>query len=136
MSGTGHVPLSPKSSRSIISTLRSYKHFDNRYQPIRSIVTQLQSKLNTEFVDDAIIPDFPKDPNFNLRTTISLTVSQYLLIVAAIATATACSGVDFRFQSIILGCITAIPLGVLAAGLDLIESNYKVLQDVTKATQH
>lgn len=80
---------------------------------------------------------------FDGRTTAALVGGQSLLIVGSIAAAAIVGtpkfglgpGFVLNWSSISTGVLLTLPLGVLAALLDLIEDRFPALQDVTKATQ-
>jgi membrane protease YdiL (CAAX protease family) len=84
-----------------------------------------------------------QDDLFDGRTTLILVGGQSLLIVAAAIAAAILQtpnwgfgpNIVFDLKSIGGGFLLALPLGGLAAALDLIEDRFPALQDVTKATQ-
>lgn len=83
------------------------------------------------------------DDLFEIRTTLALVGGQSLLIGFAAFVAYLFgtpnwgfgSGVSFDLSSIKTGFLFALPLGVLAAALDLVEDRFPPLKDVTTATQ-
>jgi membrane protease YdiL (CAAX protease family) len=85
----------------------------------------------------------PADDQFNVKTTIFLVGGQSLLIAAAIAIAYVIGTPNFGFgpnisfdlASLKTGALLTLPLGLLAALLDLVEDRFPALQDVTTATQ-
>ena len=80
---------------------------------------------------------------FDARTTLSLIGGQSVVIVAAALVAFFIktpnfgfgSDISFDWLSIRNGTLFAMPLGLFAAALDLVEDRFPALQDVTKATQ-
>lgn len=95
-------------------------------------------------LDDKASPEFDdKDELFNGRTTVALVGGQSLLVAAAMGAAVIVGtpnfgfgpGIEFSVSALQLGILYAVPIGALAAALDLIEEQYPALQDVTKATQ-
>jgi uncharacterized protein len=77
------------------------------------------------------------------KTTFVVIGGQSLLIVGAAMAAVVAGtpnwgfgpGVSFDAQSVLTGSILALPLGALAAALDLIENRFPALKDVSTATQ-
>ena len=93
-------------------------------------------------------PEDPSNKNdgdqlFDGRTTAALVAGQSLLVVASVIAALIVGtpnfglgpGIEFSWNALQLGTLLALPLGALAAALDLIEDQVPALQDVTKATQ-
>lgn len=84
-----------------------------------------------------------KDEFFDSRTTVGLIAGQSVLVVVAMAMSVLLQtpnyglgpGISFDSSSVYTGVILALPLGALAAALDVVEDRYPALQDVTKATQ-
>jgi membrane protease YdiL (CAAX protease family) len=87
--------------------------------------------------------DSEKDAFFDGRTTAALVGGQSLLIVAAVIAALILNvpnyglgpGISFTFETVSTGTLLALPLGVFAASLDLIEDKVPALKDVSTATQ-
>jgi len=87
--------------------------------------------------------DNNNDKTFNGRTTLALVGGQMLLVGAAMVAALIVgtpnlgfgSGIDFSLAALQWGFLFTVPLGLLAAALDLIEDQVPALKDVTKATQ-
>lgn len=82
---------------------------------------------------------------FDARTTVSLIGGQSLLIVFALVISKVLHIPNFGFgplssmsslqESLVMGGLWALPLGLVAALLDLVEDRFPALQDVTLATQ-
>lgn len=80
---------------------------------------------------------------FDGKTTAALVGGQSLLVVGSVALAALLGtpkfgfghGIAFTREAISYGVLLTLPLGSLAAALDLIEDKFPALQDVTKATQ-
>lgn len=80
---------------------------------------------------------------FDAATTVALVGGQSLLIVGSIAVAALIGtpnfglgpGFQLTWSALSTGVLLTLPLGVLAAALDLVEDRFPALQDVTKATQ-
>ena len=87
--------------------------------------------------------DENNDAYFDGKTTAVLVGGQSLLILASIAIAALVGtpklglgpGFDLNWQSFSTGVLYTLPLGLLAAALDIVEDKFPALQDVTKATQ-
>ena len=87
--------------------------------------------------------DDDNDDFFDGKTTAALVGGQSLLIVGSVAVAVLIGtpnfglgpGFHLNWNAVGLGSLYAIPLGVLAAAMDIIEDKFPALQDVTKATQ-
>jgi len=124
------VPVTPSSPHETAWARSSYKATDHE---IFRQTTSLASSTREEESDD---------PLFDSRTTISLVGGQSLLIVAAIIVAFFLKtpnyglgpNIIFSQAALVQGIQCAIPLFVLAYGLDTIEERVPALQDVTKAT--
>jgi len=94
--------------------------------------------------DTALLQTPPdKDELFDRRTTFAFIGGQASLIgvAAVVAYFTGTPnwglgpGISFSLNALKQGALTCLPLGALAAALDLIEDRFPALQDVTKATQ-
>lgn len=98
---------------------------------------RLQNKISLE--DD----DADGGDRFHGGTAVALVGGQSLLVAAAIGVAMLAGtpnigfgpGIAFSWDALQAGTLLAVPLGGLAAALDLMEDQYPALQDVTKATQ-
>ncbi|CAB9528316.1 CAAX protease self-immunity [Seminavis robusta] len=83
------------------------------------------------------------DVFFDGRTTFALVGGQSLLILGSIAVAALVGtprfglgpGFDLSWSAVGTGVLLTLPLGILAALLDLVEKRFQALKDVTKATQ-
>jgi membrane protease YdiL (CAAX protease family) len=126
------TPTSPVISYPLVATTTARRmSFRKRFR--------LHNKVSPEDTTD----NTDYDEHFNGRTTIALVGGQTLLVVAAMGAAVIVGtpnfgfgpGIDFSVAALQLGTLLAVPLGALAAGLDLVEDRYPALQDVTKATQ-
>mmetsp|Transcript_38882 Transcript_38882/g.59933 ORF Transcript_38882/g.59933 Transcript_38882/m.59933 type:complete len:285 (-) Transcript_38882:12-866(-) len=80
---------------------------------------------------------------FDPKTVLSLVGGQSVLIFVAIAVAAVIgtpnfglgTNIDFGTSAVTQGFMMALPLGVIACALDVIEGDFPSLQNVTKATQ-
>ena len=80
---------------------------------------------------------------FDGKTTAALVGGQSLLIVGSIAIAALVGtpklglgpGFELTWKAVSMGVLYTLPLGALAAALDVVEDKFPALQDVTRATQ-
>ena len=97
------------------------------------------SKVTTKNSND----DGNNDAFFDGKTTAALVGGQSLLIIGSIAVAALIGtpklglgpGFDLSWPAFSMGVLYTLPLGLLAAALDVVEDKFPALQDVTKATQ-
>lgn len=88
-------------------------------------------------------PDYDKDALFDVKTTAALVAAQSSLVAVGAGAAALLgtpnlgfgSGIDFSPSALLLGTLFALPLGALAASLELIEDRYPALQLLTKTVQ-
>lgn len=84
-----------------------------------------------------------KDEYFDLKTTVALIGGQSALVLVAVALSFIFRtpnygfgpGISLDASVLAVGSLLALPLGLAAVGLDVIEDRFPALQDVTKATQ-
>ncbi|CAB9528314.1 CAAX protease self-immunity [Seminavis robusta] len=113
------------------------RHNNNHNKNRQSLATQQQQQ------SDAADNNNKADVFFDGRTTFALVGGQSLLILGSIAVAALVGtprfglgpGFDLSWSAVGTGVLLTLPLGILAALLDLVEERFQALKDVTKATQ-
>jgi membrane protease YdiL (CAAX protease family) len=132
-----HAPSAfHRSTSSPRSIHHKYRSTQSNKSLIRLRNTPVDSNDNDS--DEKIEDEF-----FDGRTTAALVGGQSLLVVAAMAAAAILQtpnwglgpNISFSLQAIATGTLAALPLGIFAAAMDIIEESVPALQDVSKATQ-
>jgi len=160
--GVAGFAIAPSTKPALVPTIlrqsQPYNGRDTRILPVhihiglRYLHLKSKSGCSSPFFvakDDGDAVDYPaedgdeQDRFFDAQTTIAFIGGQLSLVLIAAALAAFATktpnlglgpGISWTFSSLEAGTLLALPLGLVAAGLDAIEDRYPALQDVTKAT--